>query len=159
MTEVSEELKAKIRCERIREVVNNVIVKKSLYKEEVYYKALTIDKVKDITNDDIIELRKRDCSIYIKDLYPYIKDTDTVVEKFKEMDINEVLLLTYRFSLLYQIVLHELSDKVVKQTELSIDDLEKRLVDLEEKKRDESLKIVIERSKVTNKTKSWWNIF
>jgi hypothetical protein len=159
MSEMSEELKNKIRCERIREVVNNVIVKKSLYKEEGYYKALTIDKVKDITNDDIIELRKRDCSIYIKDLYPYIKDTDTVVEKFKEMDINEVLLITYRFSLLYQIVLHELSDKVVKQTELSLDDLEKRLVELEEKKRDESLKIVMERSKVPNKTKSWWNIF
>jgi hypothetical protein len=145
---MSEELKNKIRRERIRELLNDRIKRK--------YSPMTLEKTKDITKEDIIELRKGDCIQYLKILIPYIKDIDTITETFKEMDIDEVLLLTYRINLWYNIILYEHSDNVIKE-KLTVDALEERLISLEEKK---ELKKIMERCKVPNDTKkSWWNIF
>jgi hypothetical protein len=161
---MTEELKNKIRRERIREIVNKRIV--TLFnKNDAYYKPMTEEKVKYIIKDDIIELRKKDCEIYLNGIQSYIKNVDRIVEKFKEMDIDEVLLLTYRYNLLYNIILYESSDDILKQPELTIDDLEKRMVYLSEKKcEDDELKRIMERCKASNdrdhaSKKSWWNFF
>lgn len=161
---MAEELKKQIRLERIREIVNRRIV--TLFnKNEAYYKKnpMTEEKMKFIIKDDILEQRKKDCGIYLKGLCPYIKDTDSIIEKFKEMDINEVLLLTYRYRLLYNIAVYEKSDDIVNKSELTIDDLEKRLVNLSEKNREEEDEIQkeMERCKGSNDkvNKRWWNIF
>lgn len=85
------------------------------------------------------------------------------------MDINEVLLLTYRYSLLYNIVLYERTGDIINQTSLTLDELEEKIVCLEEKARekyekDNELKLMIERSKVNNdrgkeSRKKWYNFF
>ena len=123
---MSEELKNQIRLERIRELLN--------YRIKRDYSPMTIEKVKDIMKEDIIELRKRDCIQFLNNLKAYIEDINTIIERFTEMDIDEVLLLTYRYNLLYQIVLHEHSNDILNKS-LTIDELEKTLVDLEERNR------------------------
>ncbi len=143
MNEMKEQLKNKIRCERIRELLNAVVKRD--------YSPMTIEKVKDITKEDILETRKRDCIKFLINLKAYIKNTDTIIESFKEMDIDDVLLLTYRINLLYNIILYEHSNESVNQT-LNIDQLEEKLVILAEKKELDKLE------KGQESKKNWWDV-
>ncbi len=159
---MSEELKNKIRRERILEIMynqKNKLVTHNLNtfynsecpKDDAYYKSPTQFSLKDVTEDDIINLKNKkiikDCIDFLYYIYyikylKKIKINDNLIKLFKESD---ALLTTYLYFIKFQI--KELSPSYNEVELKSIDELEEMLDELIALKRKE------------NKEKSWWNIF
>ena len=173
--EVSEELKNKIRRERILEIIynqkNKLVTNRTTFynsaipKIDAYYKSPTQFSLKDLTEDDIIDLKnkklKKDCVdlLYTMSIF---KIDDKLINDFKEMDIDDVLLNTYLYFIGYQIT--RITPSYNEDKLNSIDYVEEMLDELIAKKEnehaDDELKRIMERCKVTNDSKkSWWNIF
>ena len=177
MSEVSEELKNKIRRERIIEIIYNqknklTYNRNTFYnarpKTDAYYKSPTQFTLKDVNEEDIIDLKnkkiKKDCIDFLIDISPNIVRSDSNIEAFNEMDIDDVLLITYRNFLEYQIT--RITPSLYG--DMSIDKVEELLDGLISKKekanKDDELKRIMERckepnDKETKKYKSRWNLF
>jgi hypothetical protein len=175
---MSEELKNKIRRERILEIIynqknklvynRNTFYNSAIPKFDAYYKSPTQFSLKDLTEDDIIDLKnkklKKDCVdlLYTMSIF---KIDDKLINDFKEMDIDDVLLNTYRKFLEYQIISNSKHGDDNEFNNMSLDDIEETLDKRIAKKEnehgsDDELKRIMERCKVSNDSKkSWWNIF
>ena len=160
MNEVSEELKNKIRRERIIEIIynqknklvsnRNTFYNSAIPKIDAYYKSPTQFSLKGVTEADIIDLKnkklKRDCISFLNTI-PDFKVDD--IKDFKEMDIDDVLLNTYLYFIGYQITLILPSYNEDKLN--SIDYVEEMLDELIAKKESEKSE--------NTKKKAWWNLF
>jgi len=150
---MNEELKNKIRRDRIIEIIYNhknklVYNSNTFYNSALaYYKSPTQFSLKGVTEADIIDLKnkklKKDCIDFLNTI-PDFKVNVKLIEDFKEMDIDDVLLNTYLYFIGYQIthILPTYNEDKLN----SIDYVEEMLDELIAKK-DEDTK------------KSWWNIF
>ncbi len=175
---MSEELKNKIRRERILEIIynqknklvynRNTFYNSAIPKFDAYYKSPTQFSLKDLTEDDIIDLKNKKLKIDCVDLLytmSIFKIDDKLINDFKEMDIDDVLLNTYRKFLEYQIISNSKHGDDNEFNNMSLDDIEETLDKRIAKKEnehgsDDELKRIMERCKVSNDSKkSWWNIF
>jgi len=178
--EVSEELKNKIRRERIIEIIynqknklvynRNTFYNSAIPKIDAYYKSPTQFSLKGVTEGDIEALKnkklKKDCIDFLNTM-SILKVDD--INDFKEMDIDDVLLNTYRKFLEYQIISNSKHGDDNEFNNISLDDIEEKLdkrIAKKENENDDELKRNIERCKVPNDRTSgnrkymrWWNIF
>jgi len=169
---MSEELKNKIRRERILEIIynekhkllynHNTFYNSAIPKNDAYYKSPTQFSLKDVTEDDIIDLKnkklKKDCVDLLYTI-PIFKVDDKLIEAFKEMDIDEVLLNTYLYFLGVQInsitpCLNE--EKLITMTIDEVEEMLDKLIVEKELHRMERCKFPMMNMTVK---KSWWNIF
>ena len=144
-----EELKIKIRRDRILAIMNY-----AQYKNFVYYKYNVSEQptklfsLNDVTEEDIINsennLIKRYCVKYLTDLVKYTKIHISVLETIKSMNVEESLQFTYRLHLLSQI--YKIYSAV--QNDISTDDLEE-LYD----------RVFHDYNEEKIKNKRWFNIF
>ncbi len=173
--EVSVDLKNKIRRERILEIIynqkNKLVTNRTTFynsaipKIDAYYKSPTQFSLKGVTEADIIDLKnkklKKDCIDFLNTI-PDFKVDDKLINDFKEMDIDDVLLNTYLYFIGYQIT--RITPSYNEDKLNSIDYVEEMLDELIAKKekanKDDELERIMERCKVPNDTKkSWWNLF
>ena len=169
---MAEELKKQIRLERIRIIVDNHDNKVHWYGREFYnskpkpvffkYEDPPQYTLKDITEADIEEWKnetlKKECVRFLGSI-PY--DGDELYKRFKDMDVNDVLIETYKLFLRFQIkrIAEPVSDDAFNN--MSLDNLENMVDKLiirneKEKKKDEA---EVDRGQETKKKKYWWNIF
>jgi len=144
-----EELKTKIRRDRILAIINY-----AQYKNYVYYKYNVSEQptklfsLNDVTEDDIINsennLIKRYCIKYLTELVKYTYPDISVLETIKNMNVEESLQFTYRIHLFSQIY------KIYKRVnnDISTDELEE-LYD----------KVFHDYNEEKIKNKRWFNIF
>ncbi len=161
---MTDELKNKIRRERIIETIyntknkliynRNIFYNSAIPKVDAYYKSPNQFSLKDITEDDIIDSKnkklKKDCIDFLYTI-GNIKIDDKLIEDFKEMNIDEVLLKTYRNFLEYQIFSVAEPVDYIAFNNMTLDALEEMLD-----------KIIARKEKISKdkeKYKSWWNIF
>ena len=174
--EINNELKNKIRRERILEIIYNqknklVYTRNTFYnsaipKIDAYYKSPTQFSLKCVTEGDIIDLKnkklKKDC-IDLLYTMSILKIDDKIIEDFKEMDIDDVLLNTYSKFLEYQIISNSKHGDDNEFNNMSLDDIEETLdkrIAKKENENDIEIKRIMERCKVPNDSKkSWWNLF
>ena len=178
MSEVSDELKNKIRRERILEIIynqknklvtnSNTFYNSAIPKIDAYYKSPTQFSLKDVTEADIIDLKnkklKKDCIDFLNTM-SILKVDVKLIEDFNEMDIDDVLLNTYLYFL--GVKINSITPSLSEETliTMTIDEVEEMLDELIAKKENENdieLKRIMERCKVpkeTKKYKSWWNLF
>ena len=172
--EVSSELKNKIRRERILEIIynqknklvynRNTFYNSAIPKIDAYYKSPTQFSLKDVTEADIIDLKnkklKKDCIDFLNTMSILKVDG---INDFKEMDIDDVLLNTYRKFLEYQIISNSKHGDDNEFNNMSLDDIEETLdkrIAKKDNENDNELKRIMERCKVPNDSKkSWWNLF
>ena len=174
---MSDELKTKIRLERIQTIVNNHNNKIHWYGREfynsrpnpVYFKNECPPQysLKDITETDIDEWKnehlKKECVIFLRS----IPNVDSeLYKRFKDMDINDVLIETYKLYLKFQI--KRWAEPVSEDAfnNMDLDSLEYMLDKLIIRNEKEKMDKCIDHNdndkgnddgKGTKK--SWWNIF
>ncbi len=176
--EMSNELKNKIRRERIIEIIEteNGRVRYDLNdfynskrKINAYYKSPTQFSLKDVTEDDIeaskIKKLKKYCIGFLKTL-PTFEDNDKLIDSFILLDIDKVLLNTYFYFLEYQIIRINPSFNRESLNTMTIDKVEELLdfyITKKENEHDNKLQKIMERCKVPNDReqgfKKWWNLF
>ncbi len=157
---MNDELKNKIRRERIIEIIynqknklvtnRNTFYNSAIPKIDAYYKSPTQFSLKDVTEDDIEDLKnkklKKDCIDFLNTLGVFNVDyIHILTDAFKEMSIDDVLLKTYRRFLDYQITI--IGEPV------DYDAFNNMTLDSVEEMRDN---LIIIRNE---KYKCWWNIF
>ena len=175
---MNEELKNKIRRERILEIIynqknklvynRNTFYNSAIPKIDAYYKSPTQFSLKGVTEADIIDLKnkklKKDCIDFLNTMGIKV---DNFVEEFKEMSVDEALLKTYRGFLDYQIISNSKHGDDNEFNNMSLDDIEETLdkrIAKKDNENDNELKRIMEKCKVPNdketkKYKSWWNLF
>jgi hypothetical protein len=177
MNEVSEELKNKIRRERILIIVENHNNKIHWYGREFYnsrpkpvffkYQCPPQYSLKDVTEDDVEEWKneriKDECVIFLNSI-PDFKVEEGLYKRFKDMDVNDVLIETYKLFLRYQIkrIAEPVSEDAFNN--MSLDNLENMVDKLiirteKEKKKDEIDNDKGNDVRKDSKKKAWWNLF
>ena len=160
---VSDELKNKIRRERILEIIYNqknkltynrtTFYNSAIPKIDAYYKSPTQFSLKAVTEGDIEALKtkklKKDCIDFLNTI-PTFKVDVKLIEAFNEMDIDDVLLNTYLYFL--GVKINSITPSLSEETliTMTIDEVEEMLDELIAKKESEENK---------ESKKSWWNIF
>jgi hypothetical protein len=159
LLKMSDELKNKIRRERILEIIynqknklvynRNTFYNSAIPKIDAYYKSPTQFSLKGVTEGDIEALKnkkiKKDCIDFLNTM-SILKVDD--INDFKEMDIDDVLLNTYSKFLEYQI--NRITPSYNEEKLYNIEYVEEMLDELIAKKESEENK---------ETKKSWWNIF
>ncbi len=154
VSDVSNELKNKIRRERALVLIDNKInqvnynghtfynskPKTAFYKDSYHY------SLKGVTEDDILKAKDEKIK---SECIEVIKSINLEYENLKDMDVNLVLLETYKYFLVYMIKSFSPS---FETKDITIDDLEEKFDELIDGKMtdDEELNRIIERCKVSN---------
>ena len=156
---MTEELKNKIRRERILETIENSRINYNYneccnfkLKNNAYYKSLNQFSLKDVTEENIVDSKnekiKKDCIDFMNKLNIFkVEYIDKLTKYMKEMSIDEILLHIYHNFLFYQITrINKLDDYSVFNN-MTLDDME------------EMLDEIIANKEKNNAKKNWWNIF
>ena len=160
MNEVNEELKNKIRRERILIIVEN----HNNRPKPVFFKHEDPPQytLKDVTEADIEEWKnkriKDDCFIFLNSIPVFQVEDDL----FKDMNVNDVLIETYELFLRYQIkrIAEPVSEEAFNN--MSLDNLEnmvdKLIIRIEKEKKREDDNDKGNDVRKDSKKKAWWSV-